>query len=155
MFKFNLEPVLNHRKFQEEDLQKEVSIFKKLLVDEKKKMLNYKNAKTKLLKRLQEKKRGSISVSEILLHISFIDRVSADLESQRERILNIEKKVDLKRADLVATMKKRKILEELKNKSWKSHKQDLEKNEQIFFDEVGINKFNAGGKTPFIEKRVK
>ncbi len=144
MFKFGLEPVLNHRKTVEDNLQRELSVFKTLLKLEKKKLLSFKRAKMKSWGELQQKQMEGISVSEILLYVGFIERISKNLEKQEETVLEVETKFVQKREDVISAMKDRKTLEKLKEKSLMAYKQKLIKNEQSFLDEVAINRV-AGG----------
>ena len=142
MYKFTLQPLLNHRKFIEETLQKELSLFKILLADEKKKLKDYEKARNRFLVELQQKQRESITVSENLLYFNFLVRLAGDLNKQRDIVLDVEKKFDRKRDDLIEAMKNRKTLEKLKEKRLKAYNHKLMKNEQDFLNEVAINMFN-------------
>jgi len=142
MPKFALEPVLNYRKFLEEILQKELAILKKILTEEKKKLWCYNKVKKKLLERLQQKRTENIAVPELLLYVGFIDRVSRDLEKQRKRLLEAEKKFDQKLKDLTEAMKKKKMLDKLKENWWLNYRQGLIKCELDYLNEVAINRFN-------------
>ena len=142
MYKFTLQPLLNHRKFIEETLQKELSLFKILLADEKKKLKDYEKARNRFLVELRQKQRESITVSENLLYFNFLVRLASDLDNQRDIVLDVEKKFDQKRDDLIEAMKNRKMLEKLKEKHLKAYNHKLMKNEQDFLNEVAINMFN-------------
>ncbi|MBW1702549.1 MAG: flagellar export protein FliJ [Deltaproteobacteria bacterium] len=142
MYKFNLEPVLNQRKFVEENLQKELAVLKKLLAGEKKMLATFKSEENEVLGELQQRKEESITISDILLYVSFIEQLSRDIEKQEERVLDAEKRFDQKREDVIEAMKKRKILEKLKEKRLKLYQQKVIKNERDFLNEVGINMFN-------------
>ena len=142
MYKFSLEPVLNQRKLIEENLQKELAVFKKSLAEEKRKLRTYKRTKDKFLRKLQQKREESITISEMLLYVRFIERLSRDLEKQREKVLEVEKELDQKREALIEAMKNRKTLEKLKEKEWKTFRQQLTKKELDFLDEAAINRFH-------------
>jgi len=142
MYKFNLEPVLNQRKFVEENLQKELAVLKKLLADEKKMLANFKKAENEVLGELQQRKEESSTISDILLYVSFIEQLSRDIEKQEKRVFDAEKRFDQKREDLIEAMKKRKILEKLKEKRLELYQQEVIKKERDFLNEVGINMFN-------------
>ena len=123
-----------------------MSLFKRSLVDEKKKLKDYEKARNSLLVKLQQKQRESITVSENLLYLDFLIRLASDLDKQRDRVLDIEKKFDQKRDDLIAAMKERKTLEKLKEKQLKAYNHKLMKNEQDFMNEAGINMFNRASR---------
>jgi flagellar FliJ protein len=142
MYKFNLEPVLNQRKSVEESLQKELVVLKKLLADEKKTLAVFKKAENEASKKLQQKKKKSVTVFDILLYVRFIEKLSMDIEKQEERISDVKTICDEKREDLVEAMKNRKAIEKLKEKSFKKYQQEVANKEQVFLNEVAINLFN-------------
>jgi flagellar FliJ protein len=141
MYKFPLEPVLKHRSFIVENLQKELAILEKILSGEKRKLRSYKKAKYEFLSELQKKEEEGVTISEIVLYSSFIERLSTDIVEQRERIVEAVKKVNQKRDDLVEALKKMKVLEKLKEKEGKAYRQEVLKKEQHFLDEVATNRF--------------
>jgi flagellar FliJ protein len=142
MYKFILEPVLNQRKSVEESLQKELAVFKKMLAEEKKVLAFFKKAEDDVLKELKQKKKKSITVFDILLYVRFTEQLSRDIEKQEERVLDLKKRFDEKRKDLIEAMKKRKVMEKLKEKRFKLYQQEVTKKEQGFLNEVAINMFN-------------
>ena len=141
MYKFSLESVLNHRSFTVENLQKELAILEKILSGEKRKLRSYKKAKYEFLSELQKKEEEGVTISEIVLYSSFVERLSMDIIEQRERIVEAVRKVDLKRDDLIEAMKKMKMLDKLKEKERKAYRQEVMKKEQRFLDEVATNRF--------------
>ena len=141
MYKFLLEPVLNHRSFIVENLQKELAILEKILSGEKRNLRSYKKAKYEFLSELQKKEEEGVTISEIVLYSSFVERLSMDIIEQRERIVEAVRKVDLKRDDLIEAMKKMKMLDKLKEKERKAYRQEVMKKEQRFLDEVATNRF--------------
>lgn len=142
MYQFTLQALLNHRKSIEETLQKELSVVKRLLADEKKKLTDYERARNKFLVELQQKQRKSITVSENLLYCNFFVRLDSELDGQRNIVPDIEKNFDRKRDALIKAMKERKILEKLKEKRLKAYNNKLMKNERDFLNEAAINMFN-------------
>ena len=141
MYKFLLEPVLNHRSFIVENLQKELAILEKILSGEKRNLRSYKKAKYEFLSELQKKEEEGVTISEIVLYSSFVERLSMDIIEQRERIVEAVRKVNQKRDDLIEAMKKMKMLEKLKEKERKAYRQEVMKKEQRFLDEVATNRF--------------
>lgn len=142
MYKFTLEPLLNHRKLEEENLQKELGACKTCLAEENRKLRTYKKEKNKLLGEMQQKQGEGITASENLLYFDFINRLSRDLDKQKVRLSEAEKIYDRKREELIEAVKKRKILEKLKDKKLAEYNQILEKSEQDFINEAAISQFN-------------
>jgi flagellar FliJ protein len=142
MYRFNLEPLLNHRRYQEEILQKELAGLKIRLAAEKDKLRVLKKKKRQYLGQLQLKQQSGRPVSEIRLYLHFVDHLSKEMNAQNQRVLRAEKGFNLKRQDLIEAMKKRKTLEKLQEKGFQAHQQKMLKKERDFMDEVAGNQFN-------------
>jgi flagellar FliJ protein len=142
MYRFNLEPLLNHRRYQEEILQKELASLKTLLAAEKEKLQGLKKKQRKYLRQLQQKQKDGRPVSEIKLYLDYIDRLSNDLDEQNQRVQRAAKGFNLKRQQLIEAMKKRKTLDKLKEKGWHAHQQKVLKKERGFMDEVAAQQFH-------------
>ena len=80
--------------------------------------------------------------SEIKLYIDFVEQLSKEMEAQRQKVLEAERNFSVKRLDLVAAMKKRKILDRLKEKGLQAYEQEQLKKERSFMDEVAGHQFN-------------
>ena len=142
MYRFNLESLLNHRRYQEEILQKVLAGLKIRLAADKDKLWILRQKKREYLQQLQEKQIDGRPASEIKLFVDFVDQLSKEMEAQRQNVLQAEREFNLKRQDLIAAMKKRKTLERLKEKGMQGYKQEQFKKERSFMDEVDSRQFN-------------
>ena len=142
MYKYTLEPVLNHRKIMEENLQKELGACKNMLAEEKRRLGRFVKSRHTLLRELKQKQEQGITGSEVILYLSFIEELTKDMEQQREKVAEIGNRVDRKREELVEVMKKRKTLERLKEKAWHAYQKEILKSEQDMMNELAIRGFN-------------
>ena len=142
MYRFNLEPVLNHRRLVEETLQKDLAILKISLIDENERLITYEESRVQLLEELQQIQKEGTTTSDILLYLPFIEQVSKDIEKQKKRVLELEKQVEQNLKDLLEAIKNKKALQKLKEKAFKTYNQKLIKNEQDFLNEVAVSQFN-------------
>ena len=142
MYRFNLEPLLNHRRYLEEVLQKDLAGLKIRLEAEKGKLWALRQKRRKTVLQLQEKQTAGRPASEIKLYIDFIEQLSKEMEAQRRNVLEAKRNFNLKRQDLVAAMKKKKILERLKEKGLQAYEQEQIKKERNLMDEVAGHQFN-------------
>ena len=142
MYRFNLEPVLNHRRLVEETLQKDLALLKISLIDENKRLITYEESRGKLLEELQKIQKEGTTTSDILLYLPYIEQVSKDIERQKNKVLELENKVEQNLKDLLEATKKKKALQKLKEKAFKAYNQNLIKNEQDFLNEVAVGQFN-------------
>jgi len=145
MYKFNLEPLLDHRRYQEEVLQKELALSSTHLAREENKLRWIQQERKKYALGLQHRQRQDVLVSEIQLYIGYLERLVKDLEKQRQRVQVAQEKVDLKRNELIDTMKKRKALERLKEKGRHQFQLKMRKRERNFMDEVASVRYSRRG----------
>jgi flagellar protein FliJ len=136
MYRFKLEALLNHRRHQEEDCQKELAQAHRKLSDERKILGRIKTKKQKSLEILQLKKKVSTSVTDIRLYMNYIQQLSKDIESQAMHVQKSAKVVDQKRHDLISIMKKRKTLQKLKSKEKLANQRTLIQDERKLMDEL-------------------
>ena len=127
MYQFNLEPLLNHRRYLVEVLQKELADLKMCRDAERDKLWVLRQKKRKTVLQLQEKQTDGRPASEIKLYIDFVEQLSKKMEAQRQKVLEAERNFSLKRQDLVAAMKNRKILDRLKEKGLQAYEQETVK----------------------------
>jgi flagellar FliJ protein len=143
MYKFDLEPVLNHRRYQEEILQKKLAESRIRLTAEQKKLRKLKEKKREYARTLRSLQRQAGTVSDLILYLRYLDRLSKEIDHQKQKTIAAEKDFEQKRNDLIEVLKKRKILEKLKEKAWKTHQQQMLKNERKFMDEVAVKQFSS------------
>ena len=136
MYRFNLEPLLNHRRYQEEILQKELAGLKKCLVEEKHRLRALRKKRRKYLLQFQKKQKAGRPASEIKLYFDFVAHFSEKIDVQHHKVLEAERNFNLKRLDLIEAMKRRKTLERLKEKGWNTYQREQLKKERNLIDEV-------------------
>ena len=85
MYQFNLEPLLNHRRYLEELLQKELADLKIRLDAEKDKLWILRQKKRKTVLELHEKQTAGRPASEIKLYIDFVEQLLKEVEAQRQK----------------------------------------------------------------------
>jgi flagellar FliJ protein len=105
-------------------------------------MTAYKKAKNTFVNELKQKQKQGITISEILLYISFVERLSKDIEKQKQKVTEVERKLEQARDDLIEAKKKKKTLEKIKTKKLNSHNRELLKRDQDFLNEVATTRFS-------------
>jgi len=136
MYRFTLEALLNHRRHQEEACQKELAQARRRLTDERAKLERKKREKQESLEKLQAKKKESTTVSDIILHLNYIQQLSKDIEDQAMHVHKTVKLADQKRHELISVMQKRKTLKKLKYKEQQAYQQKLMQDERKLMDEI-------------------
>lgn len=141
MYKFPLGAVLKHRRHLEENLQKELGVLKRQLSDDKEKLSELKTSKKKYFNELISKQQEIVTVSDSLIYIRFIDRLSRRLEIQNELVTDDKRNVDKKRSELLEALKMKKILEKLKERGLEVYRKNALKKERSFLNEMASVRF--------------
>ena len=136
MYRFNLESLLNYRRYQEEILQKELADFKNELVQHEQKLHQMKRDWRKCSLDLHQRQEKGDTVSGLIIYFRYLDRLSMDIDNQKQRIVKAKKQFNRKRRELLEIIKKRKTLEKLKEKGLLDYTQSMLKKEQNLMDEA-------------------
>ena len=143
MYRFNLESLLNYRRYQEEILQKELADFKNQLIEHEQHLRQLKQARRKNSLELHQRQKKGGLVSGLIMYFRYLDRLTADIDKQNRRVVQTKKRIEQKRRELIEIVKKRKTLEKLKDKGFNTFEQQQLKKERDLLDEVAATRFNA------------
>ena len=143
MYRFNLESLLNYRRYQEEILQKELADFKNLLVKLEQQLRQLVQARRKASLELHQRQKKGGTVCGLMMYFRYLDRLAADIEKQKRLVGQVRKQFEQKRRELLDIVKKRKTLEKLKEKGLKVFQQQQLKKERDLLDGVAATRFNG------------
>jgi flagellar FliJ protein len=141
-FKFTLEALLNHRLHHEEVVQKELAVCGCRVRDEKATLLRIQQDKDKAYAEIHQKQLRGIAISEHIVYANFLEGLARNMVTQQEKIIEAEKQFAQKREELIEAVKKRKTIENLKEKGLAAYSKNLLKMDQDFLDEVAICRFH-------------
>jgi flagellar FliJ protein len=136
MFRFKLEALLNHRRHQEEVCQKELARAERKLAVEQGKLRQLKNDKRTRVRDLQAKQRVRFNAADIMLSVNYIQQLSQQIDVQNLGVRDAAKQVNHRRTDLIRIVKKRKILEKLKDQQLQAYSRKMRQDERKNMDEV-------------------
>jgi flagellar FliJ protein len=143
-FKFALEALLNHRLHYEEIIQKELAVCGCRVRDEKSILTRIQQDKDKAVVEIHQKQLRGVAISEHIVYANFLEGLARNLVVQQDKVKESEKKYAQKRDDLIEAVKKRKTIENLKEKGLAAYSRKLLKLDQAFLDEVAICRFHKG-----------
>ncbi|MBN2516032.1 MAG: flagellar export protein FliJ [Deltaproteobacteria bacterium] len=144
MFHFKLQPVLDYRKQIEEQLLSEFADAKRRLNYEKERLELLENKKKALIAQLESMSEGDITIADISLCRSYLERIRDDEKCQHEVVLKLDRELEDKRIKLLDAIKKRKILEVIKEKKTEEYRTNLILNERKELDEFGVSRSGRG-----------
>lgn len=136
MYRFKLEALLKHRRHQEEVLQKELADAQKKLAAEQSIQHALERKKRRRVQELQRRQTSGNTITDIVLYLTYIEHLSANIEDQKQRVQIAQQIAHQKRNELIALMKKRKALEKLKEKGRQAYQYKQMQEERKFMDEV-------------------
>lgn len=142
---FAFETLLNQRIHQEEIIQKEMAVFSRTLSEERQTLEQLENDQNRALNEIQHKQNDGITASEQVLYMNYLDGMTSRIRTQKESIQQAKTQLDLKRLELLDAVKKRKMLEQLKEKSQKCYREKERKLEQNLLDEAAVCRFEKNG----------
>lgn len=145
-YRFKLEALRQYRSFQEESRQKEMAEAQRIR-DQEADALNELNALREKTERALEKEcRGSSTGPCLSFYNSYLNKVAADIISQKLKLADAEKELAEKREALLLAMQKRKTLDRLKEKGREAYLEHLNSEEEKFINEMAISRFNANNR---------
>lgn len=143
MYRFNLESLLNYRRYQEEILQKDLANFKTQLIQHEQLLHQMKQDWRKYSRELHQRQKEGDTVSGLIMYFRYLDRLSTEIDNQKRCIVTARKQFDQKRRELLEIVKKRKTLERLKEKGFLTHQREMLKKERTLMDEVAATRYRG------------
>jgi flagellar protein FliJ len=136
MFHFRLETLLRQRRHAEEALQCELAEARQALAAEQAALRESRSARQRCMRELRRTRQEHFRAEEVLLYYPYLERLTQAIESRLRRVAAAERRVGQKRHALIEAMKKRKILEKLREKQARVHHAEEAAVEQRMHDEA-------------------
>jgi flagellar protein FliJ len=143
VFRFRFEALLNARRHAEECLQKELAEARRALAAEQAALRQKKHARRQCVQDQLRKQRQGFRGPDMLLFEAYRQRLERDIEEQQKRVAAAERTAAQKRHALLEAVKKRRMLDKLKEKDLEQHLRTLAERERKFMDEVAVRRHSA------------
>lgn len=141
MYAFKLQSVLDHRQFVEDNLKKELAEIKQQVLRAQQKLDSMKRKEMATLSALKQDQEKGISSDQVLGYHAYLKRLTEHITRQQAAVKEMEQQGAEKQATLIAAMKKRQVLEKLKQQGLDRYNQAILKKEMDFTDEIAVNQF--------------
>lgn len=139
-FNFRLETVLQHRRRIEEDCQRKLAAALADLAEEKRGLARIEATRDRYREELQQKLKNNMTASEMLLFQRYLDQLAFGIADQKTKVAVAAQLFEKSRTELVAALKKRKVLDKLKEKQIAVAAKKELKQEQDFMNEVAVTR---------------
>jgi len=141
MYTFKMQTVLDHRQFIEDNLKKEHAVIRQQVMAAQQQLESLKRKETDTAEALKREQAEGVSSDQVVAYHNFLKGLS-DRIARQMTIVNEIKDLELKKQDeLLEAMKKRQILEKLKDQDLDRYHQMMLKKEMNFIDEIAVNQF--------------
>jgi flagellar FliJ protein len=144
MFKFDMETVLNYRVQIEEQRQLAFSNAVKSLQAARIILADLQKERNELIHNFTKIQKKALRSDVIQRHFAFIEYLKGKEEKQMAVIQKMEADANEKRRLLLDAMKKRKIMDTLREKKFDAYLQDMAAKERKEMDDFTIMKFGNG-----------
>jgi len=142
-FNFRLQPVLNVKTQQENNLKNELGKAVQKLEAEKSKLEQLEISLSKLMDEFNEKTKKS-TVCKLIEFNEYMSLITSRIKTQKENVNCAANNVDKIRGELVKAIKERKILDKLKEKKKEEYLLEQKKIEQKTNDEIASYNHKEG-----------
>lgn len=141
-FVFKLEVLLKMRKRQEDQAQTQLTNERRVLQQEKIKLFDLQDLRVNAQAEFEEQRRTSrIYIQDLMLWNEYFSQIDKKIEQQTQLIKNQEELVKIALKALEEAIKKRKVVEMLKEKRVQQYNLELIAQEQIILDELSLSIF--------------
>ncbi len=141
-FVFKLEVLLKIRKRQEDQAQTQLTNERRVLQQEKIKLFDLQDLRVNAQAEFEEQRRTSrIYIQDLMLWNEYFSQIDKKIEQQTQLIKNQEELVKIALKALEEAIKKRKVVEMLKEKRVQQYNLELIAQEQIILDELSLSIF--------------
>lgn len=141
MHRFNMQTVLDHRQFVEDLLKKDLAEIRQqaMAAHQQMNLLERKEMDTHTA--LKQEQAKGVSSDQVVAYHAYLKQLSERIARQVTVLSEIRERESKKQDALLEAMKKRQILEKLKDQSLERYNLMLLKKEMNFIDEMAINQF--------------
>ncbi|MFZ1199235.1 MAG: flagellar export protein FliJ [Desulfobacterales bacterium] len=140
-FSFSLESVLQHRRRIEEDCQRKLAAAQAVLMEEQRLLAGLEASRASCAEDLRLKMQHNVTAAELLFFQRYSARLAGDIAGRQVKVAAAAKDVELRRTDLVAALKKRQVLDKLKEKQMLSAAKLERRQEQDFANEMAVTRY--------------
>ncbi len=141
VFTFKLEPVLNYRKNVEEKKVAEFLDKRQKLDREKEVLVAIQEEKTFILEQFKKIQKSRFSSTDVFLYLSYVKILNEKEAAQSRIVEQVSKELENMRQELLASIKDRKIMDNLKERQFLEFKEDDELRERRAANEMAIQGF--------------
>lgn len=140
-FNFRLQRVLHYKQQVEGQKKQELFHLLKIFHEEEKVLHRLNELLLQKLSEFETKQEGDLDILELLFYSSYVARVNREIEEQQKKLVELSKRIEKKREEVIVASRERRVLEQLREKKYKEFLREEGRREQKFLDEIGNNAY--------------
>ena len=144
MYTFNLQAVLDHRQLIEDQLNRELAHLQHSLQMARQELERLENRMNATMVTLQQEQAAGMTSGQVVAVQAYLRRLSGQISRQKGLVVDVENQASTKRDQLNEALKRRKILENLKQQGLERYQRMMVKKEMNFIDEIAVSRFVRG-----------
>jgi flagellar FliJ protein len=141
MHTFNMQTVLDHRQHIEDGLKKDLAEVRQQVMAAQQQMKSLKRKEVDTRHALKLEQAQGASSDHVVAYLAYLKQLSDSMARQETVIGEIKDRESKIQDALLEAVKKRQILEKLKDQSLDRYNQMMLKKEMHFIDEMAVNQF--------------
>lgn len=141
MYTFKMQTVLDHRQFIEDNLKKEHAEICQQKIAACQQLESLKRKEMDSVAALKREQATGVSSAQVVAYHTYLKRLADRIARQMTVVKEIEDQELKKQDELLEAMKKRQILEKLKDQDLGRYHRMMLKKEMNFIDEIAVNQF--------------
>jgi flagellar protein FliJ len=146
-FTYKLEALRRYRQFEEDRLQRQLSDALRSLETVKRSLAGLDERRLRCQEEFKVKLENGAAAAQTAMYPGYLKQLTAEIDECSLQVRDAEATCEQIRGSLVEAMKKRRMLDRLKEKEQKAFMADLGSREERFIGEIAINRF-AHKQTP-------
>jgi flagellar FliJ protein len=141
---FRLEALLQHRRFVEEGLQRQLADFQRHWAEAEGRLQDLRRQREETRQRRQVHLEAA-QIPAILDCLRFLERQAELIRAQEQRVARLAAHLETKRAELLEAVKQRKMVDKLKARYLEEEQRREAQGEQKLIDELGSARHGGPG----------
>ncbi len=141
MYTFRLQAVLDQRQVIEDNLKRELAEIRQQIMLSQKQLESLTMKAIHTATALKKEQAEAFSSDQVVIYHTYLKRLAERITRQQTVINEIQEEESVKQGELIEAMKKRQILEKLKDQGRDRFNQEMLKKEMSFIDEIAVNRF--------------
>lgn len=141
MYTFQLQTVLDHRQFSEDNLKKELADIRQQLLSAQEQLDVLETKEMNTAAALNSEQAQGIASDQVVAYHAFLMSLSERIAGQKMVLGDLKAQESEKQIELGEAIKKRRIIEKLKDQGLDRYNQLIQKKEMDFIDEIAVNQF--------------